>query len=163
MLFLSKKRKSIGPAQRPHPVGWTIIPAAGRRGRRPLQARSGPGGGPTAGGAVPGRNRRLLPAWAANEPPARLLNASRPAPTNRIRRRIRNVGEQLAAPAFPGSTRPRAIRKSPLRANTYARQRSNGGPSGRQPLQGKPNVSSHFDSSQTCEKSFLPQPSQTYR
>ena len=116
ILFLSKKRKSIGPAQRLRPFGKKEIQRrehafsfshsffflqkkewekkekrhprslrfiSQRRLRRNLRRlalqRRLPGRCPAAGGP-------------------------RPAPTNKIRRRIRNVGEQLAAPAFMDPT-----------------------------------------------------------
>ena len=73
MLFLSKKRKSIGPAQRPRPFGLEYFQ---RRADdiRPYGQTHTHGRNPPAGGASP-------------------------APTSLIRRRIRNVGEGLAPPA----------------------------------------------------------------
>ena len=75
-----------------------------------------------AGGAVPGRNRRFLPAWAANEPPARLLNASHPAPTNNIFSRWKSGGGRFVNRLYRPRSRPDVgpSRRRPLRANAYA-------------------------------------------
>ena len=110
-------RGHVFPATSPAPQGGRIPQGV----KDPLRSM-------IAGGAVPGRNCRLLPAWAANETPARLLNARAPPCIHIL----------TSDPVRRGGYQPPAVRSLPgINIPVGAIRES--------PLQGKMSVPCHFE------------------